>query len=431
MTGLIDRARETGSGAGADATGDLSLIIVGAGAAGVELAFGARKSGWRGPITLVGNEASLPYHRPPLSKAFLLPQAELAEIALRPASAYDAAGITLRTDVEVRAIDRRARTVRYSDGGLARYGRLALCTGGRPRLLPVPGGTGLGNVYCLRTHADAGAIRAHLAPGSRLAIVGGGYVGLEVAAAARQAGAEVTVLEAQDRVLARVADAGLASFYDGVHRAMGVVIRTNAAVVAIDGIAPGRASGVRLADGTRLMADAVVVGVGMLPNVELAEAAGLAIDGGIVVDDCSVTSDPAIVAAGDCTVQDSPLYRRRVRLESVPNALEQARAAAAMLCGRPKPNRAVPWFWSDQYGYKLQVAGLHDGHDHAVIRGSMASGQFSMFYLRDRRLLAAAAVNRPGDFLAAKRLVADQRLVDAAMLADAAIPLKAMLSQAA
>ncbi len=409
----------------------LPLIVVGAGAAGVELAFAARQSGWPGAIMLVGGEASLPYHRPPLSKAFLLPGADLTDIALRPASAYASAGIELRTGLHVSGIDRVARILKLANGEAAAYGRLALCTGGRPRPLPVSGGDGLGNVYYLRTHADAGAIRAHLAPGSRLVIVGGGYVGLEVAASARQAGADVTVLEGQDRLLARVADAGLSSFYDAAHRAMGVAIRTNAVVTAIESLAPGRASGVRLADGTCVAADAVVVGVGMLPNVELAAAAGLAIDGGIVVDECSATSDPAIFAAGDCTVQDSPLYGRRVRLESVPNALEQARAAAAALCGKRKPNGAVPWFWSDQYGYKLQMAGLHEGYDQAVLRGDMAAGQFSLFYLRANRLLAAAAVNRPGDFLVAKRLVADQRVVDPAMLGNEAVPLKAVLSHAA
>lgn len=417
--------------AGAAPGSILPLIVVGAGAAGVELAFWARQSGWSGPIMLIGGEATLPYHRPPLSKAFLLSGIDAVENVLRPESAYAAAGIELRTGLHVSGIDLASCTVRLSNGEAAEYARLALCTGGRPRPLPVTGGVGLRNVHYLRTHADADAIRAHLTPGSRLVIVGGGYVGLEVAAAACQAGADVTVLEGQGRLLARVADAGLSSFYDTVHRAMGVAIRTNATVAAIDSLVPGRASGVRLADGMHIAADAVVVGVGMLPNVELAEAAGLAIDGGIVVDECSVTSNPAVVAAGDCTVQDSKLYGRRVRLESVPNALDQARAAATALCGQPKPNRAVPWFWSDQYGYKLQVAGLHEGHDQVVLRGDMAAGTFSLFYLLGKRLLAAAAVNRPGDFMIAKRLVADRRAVDPALLRDEALPLKTALSQAA
>lgn len=354
-----------------------------------------------------------------------------SEIALRPATAYEDAGIDLRTSTRVDGIDRTARILHLSDGSTLAYDRLALCTGGRPRPLPVAGTGRFCNLHYLRTHEDAAAIRPSLSPRTRLVIVGGGYVGLEIAAAARQGGADVTVLEAQGRLLARVASEALSSFYDGAHRANGVAVRTDAAVIAIESSQVDRVTGLRLADGTVVAADAVVVGVGMLPNVELAVDAGLTVDGGIVVDELSATSDPAIFAAGDCTVHDSHLYGRRVRLESVPNALEQARAAVSALCGNPKPNRAVPWFWSNQYGYRLQMVGLHEGHDRSVVRGDMAAGQFSIFYLHDGRVLAAAAVNRPGDFVVAKRLVAGRCVVDPVGMADEAVPLKAMLARAA
>ena len=346
------------STAATDLNDTTPLAIIGAGAAGVELAFTARQAGWRGPITLLGDETGAPYHRPPLSKGLHKESFCLGEIALRPAAAYTQAGIVLRTGEVVTAIDPDTKVLRLASGARVPFGWLALCTGGRPRPLTVPGAAEGGNLHYLRTHADAVAIRFSLRPGTRFVVIGGGYVGLEVAAAARLGGAQVSVLEAQDRLLARVASPELSAFYERAHRAMGVDIRTGAAVAAVMRDKSGRATGVMLADGTALPADAIVVGVGMLPNIELAVAAGLAVDGGIVVDECSFTSDRAIFAAGDCTVQDSPLYDRRIRLESVPNALEQARAAAAALCGKPKPNRAVPWFWSDQYGYKLQMVGL-------------------------------------------------------------------------
>lgn len=405
-----------------------ALVVVGAGAAGVELAFAARQSGWQGPVDLIGDELPLPYHRPPLSKACLGAHQGAdpgpAGLALRPRAAYDAAGITIHLGRRVRRIDRLAGMLALEDGGVIPYARLALCTGGRPRRLPVPGADEAANLHYLRTHDDAEAIRGRLRPGARLVVVGGGYVGLEIAASARKAGAEVTVLEAQARLLARVASAEISAFFARVHAGKGVAVRTGAAVSRIVHDAAGFACGVE-ADGTTLPADAVVVGVGMLPNMELAQAAGLEVDGGIVVNALSATSDPAIFAAGDCTVFDSALYGRRVRLESVPNALEQARAAASSLCGRPKPNCAVPWFWSDQYDFKLQMAGLHEGYDQTVARGDLAGGNFTLFHLRKGRALAATSVNRPGEFMWAKRIVAEGRPVDAAKLADESVPLKA------
>ena len=407
-----------------------SLLVVGAGHAGCELALAARQAGWLGPICLLGDEGEPPYHRPPLSKAYMHGLSDRAALQLRGAVAYQAAGVELLPGLGVVSIDAAARRVQLADGSSKPYARLALCTGGRPRPLVadgLPAGEQPCNLHYLRTLADADAIRAALQPGVRLVIVGGGYVGLELAASAIKIGAQVTVLEAMPHVLARVTGVEVAAFYEDVHRAAGVVLHTGFTVasVARQGGDPLAAITALLsADGHRVEADIVVAGIGMLPNVALAADAGLAIDGGIVVDAGSCTSDPHIVAAGDCTVQHSALYGRRLRLESVPNALEQARAAAATLCGKPLPPRAAPWFWSDQYALKLQMVGLSQGHDACVLRGDLAAQKFIAFYLRDGAIIAADAVNRPADFVQAKRLVAAAARIDARTLADDSVSLK-------
>lgn len=419
-----------------------TLIVIGAGHAGVELALAARQQGWAGAIVLLGEEAHEPYHRPPLSKAFLAGTAAAETLGLRQRAAYDTANITLRLGVRVVRIDRAAHAVLLQGGETLHYGKLALCTGGRPRLLKVPGMEAgqPANLHYLRTQSDALAIAASVAAsvrsGSQVVVIGGGYVGLEVAASSRQLGAEVTVLEMQPRVLARVTGAAMSAFYKGVHEEAGVRVRTGVSVTAIEHDAPaGKVTAVRVhsAGGgeERLAADAVVVGVGMLPNIELAEAAGLEVDRGIVVDEHAVSSDPDIVAAGDCTVHDSALYGRRIRLESVPNALEQARAAAAWLGGKPKPNHSVPWFWSDQYALKLQMAGLSEGHDVCVLRGAADARSFCAFYLKGGMLIAVDAVNAPTDFMQAKRALAEPLALDAALLADMAVPLKTLLAKPA
>jgi 3-phenylpropionate/trans-cinnamate dioxygenase ferredoxin reductase subunit len=326
----------------------------------------------------------------------------------------------------VTAIDRARQRLALSDGSWMPYGRLALCTGGRPRPLQCAGleeGASPANLLYLRTLADAMRIRAQLRPGARVIIVGGGYVGLELAASARLLGAEVTLLEAQARVLARVAGPQVSAFYEAVHRAQGVQV---ASVACQD----GRIVSVACDDGERLQADLVIAGVGMMPNVEVAQAAGLADELGIRVDELSRTRDPLIVAAGDCTVHRSLRYQRDIRLESVPNALEQARAAASWLVGKPRPNQSVPWFWSDQYDLKLQMAGLSQGHDRCVLRGSPDSRSFCAFYLRGHTLLAVDAVNRPAEFMAVRRALASASEVDAGALADEAVPLKDVLGAA-
>lgn len=408
-----------------------TLLIVGAGNAGAELAITSRQLGWIGPIELLGDEAQLPYHRPPLSKAYLSGVATAESLLMRSLAAYEKAGIKLSTGTRVESIDRIRKTLSLSDGTVLPYTKLALCTGGRPRPLIAEGLSSSGkprNMHYLRTQTDADDIRSSLVAEARLVIIGGGYVGLEVAASARKMGATVTVLEAQPRVLARVTGPELSIFYEGLHRDAGVVIRTGVTVQCVECSASGDVQAVVCGDGSRIDADIVVVGVGMLPNVELAAAAGLAVDNGIVVNELSMSSDPNIFAAGDCTVHDSPLYGRRIRLESVPNALEQARAAASALCGKPKPNHSVPWFWSDQYDLKLQMVGLSAGYDRFVLRGSLTSHNFTGFYLRGGLVIAVDAVNRPLDFMIAKRLAASATMVDIEALADESVPLKELLA---
>lgn len=411
-------------------TGNCGLLVVGASHAGSELAVAARQGGWPGRIVLLGEEQELPYQRPPLSKAYLLGQADAESLMLRPATAYAAARIEWRGGVRLMSLDRSARQVTLSTGEVLGYDKLALCTGGRARRLVCDGLDPLQaptNLLSLRTREDSDALRRALQPGARVVIVGGGYVGLEVAASARSLGAAVTVLEAQPRVLARVAGPEVSAFYEDLHRAEGVQLRTGATVARLECHA-GRVTAVVCADGARLEADVVLVGVGMVPNVEAARAAGLADEGGIPVDALSRTVDPHIVAAGDCTLQDSVRYGLGVRLESVPNALEQSRAAASWLVGNSRPNQSVPWFWSDQYGLKLQMTGLSRGYDTCVLRGQPSARSFCAFYLRGGRLLAVDAVDRPAEFMLARRALAQPPLLEPALLADESTPLRELLA---
>jgi 3-phenylpropionate/trans-cinnamate dioxygenase ferredoxin reductase subunit len=411
-------------------TSESALVIVGAGHAGSELAVSARQQGWAGPIVLLGEESFLPYQRPPLSKAFLAGKADAESLALRPQSAYDAARIELRLGARMTRIDREARCIELADATRVPYAKLALCTGGRPRQLACAGIDAHrqpANLLYLRTQKDAVAIRAQLQPGARLVVVGGGYVGLEVAASAVALGAKVTLLEAQPRVLARVAGPALSTFYEAVHRAAGVDVRTGVSLRKVHTL-DGRVTGIECEDGETFAADVVVAGLGMLVNDEAARAAGLATDAGLEVDAFACTRDPDIVAAGDCTVHYSTLYGRNIRLESVPNALEQARAAAAWLCGKGKPSHSVPWFWSDQYDLKLQMVGLSQGYDRCVLRGDPATRSFCAFYLQGDRLLAVDGVNRPAEFMVAKRALAQPLvLLPEVDLADESRPLKDLL----
>lgn len=410
-----------------------STVIVGAGQAASEAAVALRQKGYAGRLLMFGDEAYPPYQRPPLSKAYLSGQAELQALNLKPATAYEKLGIEIRTHVRVEQLDAKARRVSLSDGTTQGYDRLILATGGRPRPLSVAG-TRCGhpsNLHYLRTIDDVNRIRPQLVPHFRLAIIGGGYVGLEVAAIATRLHVRVTVLEALPRVLARVTAPELSAFYEKVHREAGVEIHTSTQVERLELDPSGDAvKAIVCADGRVLPVDLVIVGIGLLPNVELAEQAGLAIENGIAVDESGQTSEPNIFAIGDCSSRPSSLYGRRIRLESVPNALEQARALAAVLCGLPCPAESPPWFWSDQYELKLQMVGLSRGYDTLVLRGDPSSRSFIAFYMKERRIIAADAVNSPAAFMFAKRIVGRQPLVDdVAALADVTVPLQTVFAE--
>jgi len=405
------------------------VVIVGAGHAASELAGALRQQRYAGPVVVLGDETRFPYHRPPLSKAFLSGEIDLEALDLKPRDSYTRVGVDVRTGARVEALDRRRKHVVLSDGSREPYRKLVLATGGRPRRLTLPGlecDRPLSNVHYLRTIEDAVRLRDQLQPGLELVVVGGGYIGLEVAATARQHGLHVTVLEALPRVLARVTAPEVSSFYAAVHRSAGVDIRTNAAIAAVEFDTSGDAvKAIRSTDGSVLPVDLLVIGVGLVPNVELAQAAGLEVENGVVVDAFGQTSDPDILAIGDCSNYPSDLYGRRVRIESVPNASAQARVAAAWICGRPAAHNAAPWFWSDQYDLKLQIVGLSEGYDSLVVRGKPEERSFMAFYLRGGRILAADAVNRPAEFMAAKRLVAEKtRLSSQDLLGDESWPLQ-------
>ncbi|SFV02578.1 NAD(P)/FAD-dependent oxidoreductase [Pseudoduganella namucuonensis] len=411
-----------------------TLLIVGAGCGGTELAFAARAAGWSGPVTIVGAEAAAPYHRPPLSKAYLSGETSEASLQIKAPAVYDKFNIGLITGTAAAAIDRPNRRLLLDDGRALPYDRLALATGGRPRPLPAAAGgaESCENFHYLRTKSDAAAIRAGFGPGKRLVVIGGGYVGLEVAAAARKAGMQVTLLEVAPRLLARVTAPRLSQFYLDTHRRAGVNVRVDAHVDELELTADRRrVAAVHCAGGPPIAADLVVAGVGLVPNTELASAAGLAVDNGIVVDHELRTADPHIAAIGDCGNHHSALYDRRVRIESVPNALEQARKLAALLCGKtPRPD-AAPWFWSDQYDLNLKMVGLAQGHERVVLRGDPDQGGFSAFYLLGNRVLAADTVNRPQEFALAKRIVNERIAVDDALLADDTLPLEGLMAATA
>ena len=398
------------------------IVIIGAGHAGGTAAALLRQYGFAGAITLVGDEPIAPYQRPPLSKAWLKGEANADDLMLKDAGFYPEHNIDLRLDTRVSRIDRAAKTVVLEGGESLAYDWVILATGARARPLPVAGAD-LKGVLSLRTAADAEHLKAVLGPGRRLAIIGGGYIGLEAAASARALGAEAVVIEREPRVLARVACEALSDFFQIYHRARGVTFELNAAVAAIEGEA-GHVTGVRLADGRLIACDAALVGVGAIPNAELARDAGLECVDGVVVDLEARTADRSIFAIGDVTHRPLPLYERMFRLESVPNALEQAKQAAAAITGRPGPAPETPWFWSDQYDLKLQIAGLPFDADDIVVRGEPASAKFAVFHLKAGRLLAVEAVNAPPEFMAGKALIGQRRTVARDRLADTTISMK-------
>jgi len=402
------------------------IVIVGAGHAGGSAAALLRQYGFDGEVLLIGEEPVAPYQRPPLSKALLKGEGEEEDLLLRPADFYVEQNIEMRLGQTVTAIDRAAKQVVLSDETTVTYDTLILATGSTARKLAVPGAD-LPGVLELRTLADGRKLRAAIKPGARLAVVGGGYVGLEVAASARALGAEVVVVEREARLLARVASEVLADFMHDAHTRQGVTLLTGRTVVAFQPGEDGSVAGVTLDDGQSLPADLVIVGVGGVACEGLGAAAGLTCDGGVVVDETARTSDPDIYALGDMTRRPVPVHDgRMVRLESVPNALEQAKQAAAALTGRNPPPPEVPWFWSDQYDLKLQMAGLSDGADRKVVRTVADGDGLAVFHLAGDRLLCIEAVNAPAEFMGGRLLIAKATPVDAEKLADPSVSMKAV-----
>jgi 3-phenylpropionate/trans-cinnamate dioxygenase ferredoxin reductase subunit len=381
-----------------------------------------RQYGYEAPITLVGDEPVAPYQRPPLSKAWLKGETDAEALMLRPLTFYADHRIELILNVKVTAVDRAAKTVALEDGRTIAYDQLILALGSRARPLPIPGAD-LKGVLFLRSAADAETLKAAIGPGKRLAVIGGGYIGLEAAASGRALGAAVVVLEREPRLLARVACETLSTFFQHYHEARGVTFELGAQATAFVG-AGGKLTGVKLADGRVIACDEALVGVGALPNEELAKAAGLDCAGGIVVDTHARTSDPAIFAIGDVTHRPLPLYDRMFRLESVANALEQAKQAASAIAGRPPPPPEVTWNWSDQYDVKLQLAGIAFDSDDILVRGDPTTAKFAVFHLKGPVIRAVEAVNAPAEFMAARQLIGSQRPIDRAKLADPAVSMK-------
>jgi len=377
------------------------IVIVGAGQGGLQLAESLRKEKFDGDILLIGDEAHAPYTRPPLSKALLLGEMSVEQLALRNPQALEKKRIDLLTNTRVTAIDRASRTLHFADGRVQGYAKLALATGSRARELPIEG-VQLGGVHRLRTLDDVLAIQEELYCARRITVIGGGFIGLEMASVARKLGKEVVVLEAEDRLMARVVAPPVSDYFFALHRQKDVDIRLNAKAQAFSG-SEGRVTHVTLQDGERLETDLIVLGVGIVPNAELAEAAGLACDRGIVVDACGRTADPYVVACGDCTATLTDGGLRR--LESVQNAVEQAKAAAAALMGLEKPFVAAPWFWSDQFHIKLQMVGISAAYDQMVVRGDMANDAFSVCYFKQGALIAIDSFNSPSDHMVGRRLV--------------------------
>jgi len=400
------------------------IIIIGAGQAGAQAAASLRQAGYSGDILMFGAENELPYQRPPLSKAYL--QGELAadRLFLRPKAFYEQQNIDLRPGVRIARIDPAAKIIVTEAGDEFAYEKLLLATGAPPRRLDCPGAD-LKGVHYLRTIEDSDALRPALSRGGRLVIVGAGYIGLEVAASARKAGVDVTVLEMADRVLARVAGKEISAFFEALHRAHGVDLRLGAALKGFEG--QGLVEAAVLETGEKIACSAVLVGVGARPSTRLAEDAGLTLANGVWTDDHARTSDPSIYAAGDCASHPSPIYGRRMRLESVPNAIEQAKIAGANMAGGDAVYDAVPWFWSDQYDVKLQTVGVSEGADRTFIRGDVAAKKFSVWYFANGRLLAVDAVNDPAAFAASKKLIAARIPVDAKKLADPESDLKSLV----
>jgi 3-phenylpropionate/trans-cinnamate dioxygenase ferredoxin reductase component len=399
------------------------IVIIGAGQAATQAATSLRSGGFNGTITMIGEEPALPYQRPPLSKAYLSGAMSMERVTLKPEQAWLDDRVEVIVSTYVTNINRAAKTVTSDDGRSFAYDALIIATGSRVRKMPCPGAD-LAGVHYLRTVADVDGLRGAMVAGNRLVVIGGGYIGLEVAAVARKAGLEVTILEAADRVLARVAPPAVSAFFEDLHRDAGVTIMTGAKVTHLVG--DTHVTGVALESESVIAADAVLIGIGIIPNSDLARDAGLIAPDGIETDKDARTSDPAIFAIGDCASRPLVHYDdRRARLESVHNALEQGKLAAAAILGLPRPTEETPWFWSDQYDIKLQIAGISTGATQTVLRGDPASKKFAAFHLdANNRLLGVDAINAPPEFIIAKQVIARHGALAPETLADMSISMK-------
>jgi 3-phenylpropionate/trans-cinnamate dioxygenase ferredoxin reductase subunit len=402
-----------------------ACVIIGASHAGVNLAFNLRNAGWAGAIILFDADPELPYHRPPLSKAYLASDDGLGSHRLKSADSYVQQAITLRLGARVCKIDPDQKVITLTDKSVQPYDKLVLATGARPFIPPIPGLDAANNSFPLRTAADVENIRTAITPAGDkdVVIIGGGYIGLETAASLKKLGANVTVLEREDRVLARVTAPVMSEFFTSLHEGNDVTISTGKNVSAIE--ANGSATLVRCADGSEYPADLIVVGVGIRVNTELAEAAGLKVKNGIQVDASTKTSVEDIYAIGDCAFHYNPHYDRWVRLESVQNAVDQAKVAAKAICGEAATYNTIPWFWSDQYDVKLQMVGLSEGYDEVIVRHEVSEGhKFSAWYFKGDTLLAVDAVNNAKAYVIGTRFIKSGALVDKDKLVDLEVVLK-------
>lgn len=402
------------------------VVIVGAGHGGANCAIQLRAQGFAGSILLIGREPELPYERPPLSKEYFAREKTFDRLYIRPATFYEEKQIGLKLGVEVTGVDPQAKMLTLSDGGSVSYGKLVWATGGDPRKLTLPGSE-LGGIHAVRTREDCDQLMGEVDGGvNRIVVIGGGYIGLEAAAVLTKLGCQVTLLEALPRVLARVAGPELSAFYEAEHRAHGVDLRTGVGIDGFEG--EGRVSGVRLNDGSLIPADAVIVGIGIVPAVDALIAAGAAGGNGVNVDEFCRTSLPDIYAIGDCALFACPWADgTTMRVESVQNANDQATCVARSICGDPQPYAAFPWFWSNQYDLRLQTAGLSVGYDETVLRGDPATRAFSVVYLKAGKVIALDCVNVVKDYVQGRKLVEARLAPDKARLADPASPLKELL----
>lgn len=405
------------------------IVVVGGGQAGGQALGSLRREGFDGELLLVTAENCLPYERPPLSKDYLAGGSGVDRLQLFPETFYAEKSVEVLTGAEVVSIDPRSHRIELASGGLLNYDRLLLATGSRVRRLDGLAGARLDGLHYLRNIEDSDRIRAAMGDAARVVIIGGGYIGLEVASVAVEAGLAVTVVESSPRLLSRVATVELSAFYADLHRRRGVELRLGTTVTGFRGASAVRS--VLLADGSEIPADLVVAGIGVEPETALARNAGIDCENGIAVDGRCRTSAPDVFAAGDCTSQPNSYYGRRVRLESVPNALEQAQAAAAAMLGRDRGPAPAPWFWSDQHGVRLQMTGHAEGRDRTVMRGTAQNGSFVAFHLRGGMLIGADAVNSMREFAVCRRLVSARSRPDPAALADPSVPAKTLLRRSA